>query len=204
MASRRQPTIVDAEGVTASLRTVRVRADHEAIAVAVLGNGTPVAVPFQTLEHHDDGGYSMPGRWRDFLQSTGSSVVVPVIAEKVVTRVREAPRRTLRIRRRVVEQPTPVETPIWQERIDVQHVPVDAFVETAPSARWEGDVLVVPCVEQVVVVETRLKVREELRIRTIREQVVDRQTITLRRHEVEIEPQEQDDSINPNDEGEHT
>jgi cysteine sulfinate desulfinase/cysteine desulfurase-like protein len=69
--------------------------------------------------------------------------------------------------------------------LDVQRVPIGQFVDRAPAPRQEGDVLIVPCIEEVVVVEKRLRVREELRIRIVREQRTHRQTVLVRRHELD-------------------
>jgi len=99
--------------------------------------------------------------------------------------------RQVRVRRRVVSEQQVVEIPVWHERIDVETVPVNAFVDRPPEPRQEGDVLVIPCVEEVVVVEKRLRVREELRVRVVREQRTHRETVELRRHEIELDQTEQ-------------
>ena len=191
MATRREPTVVDLDGNAGRLGDVRVREGDEAIAVVRLEDGARVEVPFAALEHHDDGGYSIAARWRDFAGGTEHSLSIPVIAERVVTSVREAPERRVRVKRRVVTESQLVETPIWRERIDIERVPVNAYVAHRPEPRQEGDTLIVPCVEEVVVVETRLRVREELRIKIVRERHVDQQTVVLRRHEIDIESAEQ-------------
>jgi uncharacterized protein (TIGR02271 family) len=52
-----------------------------------------------------------------------------------------------------------------EERVDVTRVPIDREVEAAPSVRTEGDVVIVPVLEEVLVVEKRLVLKEELHIR---------------------------------------
>lgn len=148
-------------------------------------------IPFEALHHDDRGGYRLSGRWRDFTQRSESKTTIPVIQERVTVSVKPAPERKTRIRRRVVSHPQLVETPIWHEHVDIQRVPVGKIVENPPAARQDGDVLIVPVVEEVAVVEKRLRVREELRIRVVRERRIHRETVQLRRHEVEIEPVEQ-------------
>jgi stress response protein YsnF len=193
VATRRRAIVVDANGVSGILRDIRARDPEKPVAVIELARGMIIEVPFELLEHHDDGGYSMAARWRDVIGADHSRVV-PVIAERVVTKVREVPTQHVRVRRRVVEEEKVVETPIMRERIEVQRLPMDTLVERAPEPRWDGDTMIVPCVEEVIVIERRLRVREELRIRVIRERKVDRQTVVLRRHEVDVES---DTSSNP-------
>jgi len=49
----------------------------------------------------------------------------------------------------------------------VEHVPIGRMVETAPPVREEDGVTVIPVIEEVVVTETRLVLREELHVRRI-------------------------------------
>ena len=49
--------------------------------------------------------------------------------------------------------------------IEVERVAIGCYVDVVPPSRQEGDVLVVPIVDEVVLVEKRLLLREEIRIR---------------------------------------
>jgi hypothetical protein len=187
MAFRRRSRIVDRDGVVGKLLDVSAHDHDKPHARVRLDRGTFVLVPFEILRHHDGGGYFLPARWQDFTQrGADGSLSIPIIEERVVTDVRPAPERRFRIRRRVVSEAKHVETPYTHERFDVQRVPIGQFVDRVPPSRQEGDVLIVPCIEEVVVVEKRLRLREELRIRVVREQRTHRQTILVRRHELDL------------------
>ena len=54
---------------------------------------------------------------------------------------------------------------VQRETVEVTRVPIDRMVETAPEIRTEGDVTILPVVEEVLVVEKRLLLKEELHIR---------------------------------------
>lgn len=72
------------------------------------------------------------------------------------------------------------------EVIDVVRVPVGTTVTAVPEIRTEGDLTIVPVVEEVLVVEKRLVLREELHIRrTATTEEVD-QTVALRRQSVSV------------------
>lgn len=198
MAIRRRTRIVDRDGVTGRLHGVVLVKGEEPVARVRLSHGVELMIPFDVLQHDSGGGYRLPGRWSDFAaRSDTGTTTIPVIQERVTVSVRPAPERKMRVRRRVVSEPKVVETPLWHERIDIQRVPVGAIVDSAPAARQEEDVLIVPVVEEVAVVEKRLRVREELRIRVIRERRIHRETVELRRHEVDIEPVEQPPTTKP-------
>lgn len=73
-------------------------------------------------------------------------------------------RGTVRVVRRVETVPVTAEIQTWQEVVDIQRVPVNREVDVAPEPRTEGDTIVIPVVEEVVVTETRLVLREEVRV----------------------------------------
>jgi hypothetical protein len=56
-------------------------------------------------------------------------------------------------------------------------VQIDRIVAEPPVQRQEGDTLILPVVEEVLVVEKRLMLREEIRITRRREQVEQVRTI---------------------------
>jgi stress response protein YsnF len=49
--------------------------------------------------------------------------------------------------------------------VDVVRVPVDRVVDSVPAIRVEGDETIVPVVEEILFVEKRLVLKEEIRIR---------------------------------------
>jgi hypothetical protein len=203
VAYRRRPAVVDETGQRGTLRRVRVDTPHGPAAVIELRSGEVVEVSFDLLEHHSDGGYFMRGRLRDRISRHEEGAAIPVIAERVTTSIRPAPERRVRIRRRVVAEPHVVDTPVWRERVEVEHVVVDKDVDRVPETRREGDTWIIPRVEEVTIVEKRLRLREELRVRVIRERHVDQQTVVLRRHEIDVEPESE--IPNPKKhEGEHS
>ncbi|MBA3454187.1 MAG: YsnF/AvaK domain-containing protein [Deltaproteobacteria bacterium] len=187
MATRRDSTVVDPDGVRARIREFIVDDSRASAVIVELAGGARITLPTELLHHHADGGYAIEAPWKSLAGAGSLELEVPVIAEIVTVGVRSVPRERLHVRRRVVTEQQIVETPIWTERIQVDHVPIGTFVERAPAARQEGDTLIIPCVEEVAVVEKRLRVREELRIRVVREQRIDRQSVPVRRFEIEIE-----------------
>ena len=53
-------------------------------------------------------------------------------------------------------------------RVEITRVPIDRYVETgtvAPQPRTEGDVTIIPILEEVVIVEKRLLLKEEIHLR---------------------------------------
>jgi hypothetical protein len=187
VAIHRKPTVVDRDGARARIRELVVD-DAEAIAVVVeLSDRACVTLPAAALRPHTDGGYAILGRWDDFVRERAGGVEVPVIAEQVTVDVRRRPRETVRVRRGVAVEDRLIETPLAEERIEVERAAVDVVADLPPQPRQDGDTLIVPIVEEEAVVVRRYRVREELRIRVVRTQRIDRRTVRLRRHEIAIE-----------------
>lgn len=116
--------------------------------------------------------------------------VLPVVEERALVGVRRVD--TGRVRVRVVTETVdePVTAPLAGERVEVTRVPVGREVDAVPAMRVEGDVTILPVVEEVLVVERRLVLREEVHLR--REAGTEQvdTTLPLRRQRVVIERME--------------
>lgn len=73
-----------------------------------------------------------------------------------------------------------------KEEVVVERVAVGRLVDGPVADRQEGDTLVLAVVEEVLVVEKRLMLKEEVRITRNSTERVQREAVTLRREEVEI------------------
>ena len=76
---------------------------------------------------------------------------------------------------------------VQRETVEVTRVPIDKVVETPPEIRTDGDVTIVPVLEEVLVVEKRLVLKEELHIRRRVEIETVEVPVTLRKQRAIIE-----------------
>lgn len=79
-----------------------------------------------------------------------------------------------------------VEELLSDQRVEVEHVVVDRVVEEMPAVREEGDTIIIPIVEEVVVVERRLMLRKEVRITRVRSTRHHHEVVQLRSQEVVV------------------
>jgi len=114
-------------------------------------------------------------------------LVVPVHEETIEPRLRQVDTGTVRVHKRVETVPVDTTVDASRDEISVERVRVDRPVERAPEPWQDGDTLVVPVVEEVIVTEKRLMLREEVRItrRRVTEHIPIRDTV--RREVVEVE-----------------
>lgn len=102
-----------------------------------------------------------------------------------------------RVRIRVVtdETDTPVSVMLRSESLDVKRVPIGRIVDQVPEDREEDGVTIISVVEEVVVTEVRLVLKEELHIRRVATVREHQDVVTLRRQRAEIDrlsPAEED------------
>ena len=83
------------------------------------------------------------------------------------------------------------------ERVEVTRETIGREVSEAPPTRVEGDVTIIPVLEEIVVVEKRLMLVEEIRIRKIATTEEVSIPVTLRKQSAMVERLENE---NPNEE----
>jgi uncharacterized protein (TIGR02271 family) len=104
-------------------------------------------------------------------------------------RVLKQKRETGRVQVRIV---TDIETALasaelQSERFEVERVPVGRPITEVPPIRDDGDTMTIPVVEEVLVVEKRLILKEELHVRRVRSSQKIEQSVPLRRQRAEVE-----------------
>lgn len=113
--------------------------------------------------------------------------VIPVLEEKVEIGKRTRVTGTVRVTKKVHEREELIDEPLFKEEVSIERVPVNRYVEKAMPIREEGDVTVIPVLEEVVVMEKKLLLKEELHIRKRKETFRDPQKILVRSEEAVIE-----------------
>ena len=96
--------------------------------------------------------------------SPNTEARIPVAHEELRVDKKIVEKGRVRIQTRVVEEPTWVRQELAREDVQVEWVDIDREVDALPEIRSEGDTLVIPLVEEVLVVEKRLVLRQEIRL----------------------------------------
>ena len=118
---------------------------------------------------------------------SSADVTVPLLSETAIVGKETIETGRVRIRTHVEERQELIHAALEHDDLVVERVEVGHVVQVAPEVRMDGDVLVYPVVEEVLVVEKRLVLKEELRIsrRSYVEQV--EREVTLRREHADVE-----------------
>jgi uncharacterized protein (TIGR02271 family) len=118
---------------------------------------------------------------------SGGELRIPVIREEAVVHTREVEGGGVRVHKTVHQREEVIEQPTMREDVDVERVAIGRVVDRAPEVREEGDTLIIPVMEEMLVVEKRLVLKEELRITRRRSVETEQARVLLNEEQVTIE-----------------
>jgi uncharacterized protein (TIGR02271 family) len=112
--------------------------------------------------------------------------VVPLFEEELSVAKKVVETARVRVSRVTHTHQQLVDELLHQQKVEVEHVPIDRQIEVMPSIRQEGDVTIIPVVEEVLRVERRLVLKEEVHIRKIQTTERYQESVTLRRQQAQV------------------
>lgn len=96
---------------------------------------------------------------------------IPIVEESLFIEKTLVQTGKVRVQTFVDEQQVVLRDTVRREHVEVERVPIGREVETAPEVREEGEFLIVPVVEERLVIVKRFFVVEEIRLRRAAETV---------------------------------
>ena len=160
-------------------------------------NGQQALVPTQYLSLTPEGGYFLSLSLMEIAAQGGGgdaaappgkeTVVLPVIAEKLDVQKQRVESGGVRIKKIVHEREEIVDEPLIREEVQVKRVPVNRVVDAPIPIRHVGNTMVISLMEEVLVVEKRLMLKEELYITKGEIETHKPQRVILRSEEATIE-----------------
>ena len=114
---------------------------------------------------------------------------IPIIEEQARVSKRVVDTERVTVRTRPEEQDVVVREHLTREHVDVVRVAVDREIFEVPAIRTEGDVTIVPVVEERLVLEKRLFLVEELHLHRQVERTEVAVPTTLKRTQVDVDRQ---------------
>jgi uncharacterized protein (TIGR02271 family) len=120
------------------------------------------------------------------MREDASEILIPLVAEELS--VAKQPIVTGRVQVSTVtrEREELVDELLAREQVEIERVPVGRTLNEPPAVRAEGDTLIIPVVEEVLVVERRLLLKEEVHVRRVRATERHQERVSLRRQETVI------------------
>ena len=112
---------------------------------------------------------------------------IPLVEERLSIEKRQVEASRLRVRISVEEREERVPVTIAHDEVEVERVPKNLPLNELPSVRLEGNTTIIPVVEEVVVVEKRLVLVEEIHVRRKTGSSTDEIPVILRSEQALIE-----------------
>lgn len=93
------------------------------------------------------------------------AVYIPVASEALEVKVRDVVTERIRVATTTETIDETIQAELVSDEVEVSRVPIDRVVDRMPDIRVEGDVTIVPVVEEVLFIEKRLVLTEEIHIK---------------------------------------
>lgn len=121
------------------------------------------------------------------MASDKEPVVIPVAREEASVARKLVDKGAVRVRKVVRESVEFIDEPLLHDEIDIEHVVVNRVVDAPEPPREEGHVLIIPVYEEVLTVQRKWVLKEEVRLRRREGQSRHREEVVLREEEALIE-----------------
>jgi stress response protein YsnF len=117
---------------------------------------------------------------------------IPLHVEEISVSRRETKKANVQVALVTGTREQLIDEEMTHVRVEIERVPIDRTVEVAPPTRQEGDITIIPVVEEIVVVERRLVLKEEVRVRRVSTKEQHQETVVLRQQEAVVTREEPD------------
>jgi stress response protein YsnF len=111
---------------------------------------------------------------------------IPLAVEEIEISRRQRETSVLRVQVETQVREERIDMMLMHQQADVTRVPIGQYVGAIPPVREEGDVTIIPVVEEILVVERRLLLREEVHVRKVQTTNRHIETVPLRHQEAVI------------------
>ena len=113
-------------------------------------------------------------------------VLIPLHAEEVSVGKRRVVTGQVKVATVTRQQEQLVDELLARDHVEIERIAIGRQVDSVPPVREDGDTLIIPIIEEVVVVERRLLLKEEVRIRRIHETQRYQERVVVRKQEAVI------------------
>jgi uncharacterized protein (TIGR02271 family) len=112
---------------------------------------------------------------------------IPLVEEAVAVERARKVTGVVRAKTETHEDTVIVDEPLVAEQVSIERVPMDRWIDHPVAVREEGDTTIIPIVEEVVILEKRLRLVEEVRMTKKKIIKNEPRTLTLRRQKAVVE-----------------
>jgi len=97
-------------------------------------------------------------------EASHEEVVIPVVEEELQAEAVPVKTGSVRVDKHVEKRIRTIQAALLHEDVEVRRVPLNRVVHEIPAVRKKGDTVIVPVVEEEIVVTKRLVLKEEVHL----------------------------------------
>jgi uncharacterized protein (TIGR02271 family) len=128
-------------------------------------------------------------------QFNNDKMVIPIIEEEATVEKYIVPVGKVNISKRIEKIEEVVDVPTYRGEVNIKRIPVNSFVEEHPTIRHEGDTMIIPVVQEQVVMVKKIFLVEELHVQNRVIETHQPQTVTLMKDVVEVQRTAQNENL---------
>ena len=113
-------------------------------------------------------------------------VIVPLHAEEVSISKEKLETGRVQVSTVTRDHEQLVDELLTNEHVEIERIPIGKAIDARPNVREEADSIIVPVVEEVLVLERRLILKEEVHIRRVRGTERHQERVKLRKQEAVV------------------
>jgi uncharacterized protein (TIGR02271 family) len=118
--------------------------------------------------------------------SDNPKLVIPLYADEVSIDRRKVKGETIRVNVQTNSREHVVDEDFKRTRVEIRRIPIGRIVDAAPPMRTAGDTIIIPVMEEIVVVERRLVLKEEIILQRVHTTERHRESVLLHEQEAVI------------------
>jgi|SRR5579862_6633236 uncharacterized protein (TIGR02271 family) len=118
--------------------------------------------------------------------TTRDEIVLPLHAEEIAIGKERVITGKVRVSTVTHEREVLVNELLAREDVEIERKPIGKQMDHMPAVRRAGDTIIIPVIEEVLVVARRLIVKEEIRVRLVKKKERRKQLVTVRKQEAVI------------------
>ena len=155
----------------------------------LLAHSQHTLVPADKLILQNDGTYLFPDSFviEQPEEDSSDRLVIPVIVEELKVDKRWVETGRIRVEKHVNQEEAVINELLTHEQVEMKRVPINQIITEMPQVRHDEEKLIIPIVEEELVVEKRLRLEEEVVVRKDVQERTETVNDTVRRKDVEVE-----------------
>jgi uncharacterized protein (TIGR02271 family) len=116
-----------------------------------------------------------------------TEAIINVLKERALIQKNIVEKAKVHIEKKVHHKEETIHIPVVNEEVEIKKIAVNEYVEIMPQVRYEGDTIIIPVVKEIVVVEKKLLLVEEVYVTKLSNTTAEEKNVILREEEVTVE-----------------